>query len=203
MSLQNTKIAAALRLITAAIRLDEEGHDQMATLVVAACALNMIRELLKKRGASFESRCARMTVYLEAEKVRQGYKISRYYSEMEETVNTFASLIESGYLKHYMDIEVNLKKSDEIEFLSSVYRPYNFLKHADRDFDKILAEDCLDAKDAIVLAVIAYSMLFPSEIPPEPLPAFLDLYRIVNKEHSDSDIEKMIELRNSGDSITI
>lgn len=63
MRLETTKPAAALRMITAAIQIEQMQIDPMVAMVVAASALNMLREILKKRGATFESRALRLKIW--------------------------------------------------------------------------------------------------------------------------------------------
>lgn len=175
----STKLAAALRLIQAAIQMEEQGVDRMATLVVAASALNMLREILKKRGTTFEMRTVQSMLWVWAQNTsaRQGI----FYEAVSEIVEPFLDrineFIKSGFYTSYADIEIENPGGMSAFFLNPVYGPYNFLKHADRDTEHLLAETDIQASDAIMLSIAAYNSVFPSEVPPEPLASYMSHWK--------------------------
>lgn len=73
-----------------------------------------------------------------------------------------------------MDIEIDTSREYEIWMLSSIYRPYNFLKYADRDINSLIDEDDIEVSDTIMMAINAYCFVFPNVPPPEPLKTYLE-----------------------------
>ena len=191
MSVNSTKITAAFRLICAAIEMYRQNIDRAATLVVAASALNLLRELLSKRGPSFETLWWRQIILLYAEGVNQGRKIPDHFAVAGEAIAFIAEAIEDGHISSMADVDLHIPRQLGSEWLNPIYGPYNFLKHADRDPEALLSEEAIEAGDAILLAIHAYELLFPGEVPPSPLPEFLNLWRERNEEHRAQEHEGM------------
>jgi hypothetical protein len=174
MRIETTKPAAALRMITAAIQMEKMQIDPMAVMVVAASAFNMLREILKKRGATFESRALRLKIWAISKGMvdKEGPWYDAVSEEIDQIIEHVSKKIKSGDYSEYMDIEINATKEYAIWMLSPIYKPYNFLKHADRDMNNLIDENSIEVSDTIMMAIQAYCFVFTNELPPEPLKSY-------------------------------
>ena len=160
-----TKQAAAHRLIQSAVRLCENPDDALAAHLVAASAFGVLRDLVAKRGQSYQSRAFALSMYYAARNRKDGKRTP--FDEIPELARVMDLIdegIEDGSVTSETDIGVSMEQHAEWQLLSHISQPTNFLKHADRDPDELI--DMADVRpiEATIHAIGAYAMLFPSEM---------------------------------------
>ena len=171
-----TKQAAAHRLIMAAALMDKNAVDPLATHVVAASALNLLRELVQTRGPSYQTRVLQTGLF-ETATAQIERRNSLFFTDASEEMNAVIEYVKAaildGSISQPSDLDIVLDSHQERALLKSVNDPYNFLKHADRDPLSTLDESDADPTNALMHAVTAYSMLFPAEALPDEVKDFL------------------------------
>lgn len=158
-----TKQAAARRLISSAVILARVEGDPLAIHLLAASALNLLRELLRGRGPDYVSRAIVEGLFQAASRLALGepapFATDPYTDEL---LREIAERIKSGNLRSADDIKVT-GPSVEYEHMKHITGPFNFLKHADRDPLAHLNESAFRPVETILHAVCAYVMLFPDQ----------------------------------------
>jgi len=158
-----TKQAAARRLISSAVIFARVEGDPLAIHLLAASALNMLRELLRGRGPDYVARAMIEGLFRAASCVARGepapFPTDAYTYEL---LREIADGIVSGHLQSVDDINVT-GRSIEFEHLKHITGPFNFLKHADRDPLEHLNESAFRPVETILHAVCAYAMIFPDQ----------------------------------------
>lgn len=163
MALEITKQAAAYRLIHAAIHMHENSEDVLATKVVAASALNILRELLRKRGQTFDERVTKQFLFEAARACLEGKRtMGPEFKELDPLILAIADQIRKGEISAAEEVFLG---GASLPISLPIIKVYNFLKHADRNPMALLSEQAVDAEGAIMLAVSAFSMVFPAEMP--------------------------------------
>ena len=160
-----TKQAAAQRLILSAVKMFERSDDPLAIHVVASSALNLLRELTQARGPNFTTLSVREGIFRAALSRAKG-KPEPFLGSAEEldgVIDQIVQLIQSGAVKSAEDLEISGGEIDERKYLDKIIRPFNFLKHAQRDPLTTLDEGDVDPFDALTHAIGAFYFLFPGE----------------------------------------
>ena len=164
-----TKQAAAHRLIQTAVRLCANPDDALAAHLIAASAFGLLRDLVAKRGQSFQSRAFAESMYYAALAHRRGERNPFSDSpELMHVINLVCKGLEDGSVTSAADVKVSIPQRVERQMVAHIAQPTNFLKHADRDPNELI--DLADVKptEATMHAITAYALLFPSErLPPE------------------------------------
>lgn len=175
MSVHLSKQAAAHRLLKSAMKMWERGDDPVAITVVAAAALNVLRETLKRRGESFGTQAMRELLYSAAKERAAGAQRSLSLGQFfEPVIDELAKLIAAGGAEDAQDILLNFDFSPfERVLVSEITTTFNFLKHADRDWDAVLDEDHLKPLQTISVAALAFWFLFPAHAAAEDFTAWL------------------------------
>ena len=167
------KEAAAERLVIAAVQMCERGDEPLAIHVVAMSALSVLRELIARRGDSFGTRSLGATIYYAATQKLAGHEYPKsldedFNSVLHDAADVVAAAISAGQVSHPDELDLYLPKHVEQTFYSLITAPFNYLKHADRDGEQLLATDDVDPTLATVNAIAALNMLFPGrELRPE------------------------------------
>lgn len=166
------KKTAAERLIVAAIKMSERSDDPLAVHVVAASALNMLRELIKAGGDDYAAWVLKEGIFQNAKARIEGKEIILPTTpEAEELIDKVVAGIEAGEVNEPSDIIIDLSANELWTMLDYITRPYNFLKHADRDPLETLDPSDVDPDGAIIQALTAFSMLEPEmQLPDEVAP---------------------------------
>lgn len=167
-----TKQAAARRLIEGAARMSAVGEDAVAVHVVAASALNLLRELLAQRGPGLVEQLMQAGIYQTALLRMQGGQVPEH-PEFERQLDLIIEAIEAGIVTEPADINLLMGPHSERGLLDPMLRPFNFLKHAQKDPLATLNEADVKPVEALNLAIVAYMMLFPGEGMSQPVRAFL------------------------------
>jgi len=170
-----TKQAAAHRLIASSIRMANDGEDALARHVVAASAVNLLRELIADRGPNLTEHALQYSFYSQAMARIDGRPTG---FENEEAVcaivDRIVEAINAGQVKSYMDLRVEVSAAEERRMLDSILRPFNFLKHAQRDPLATLNQDDVNPLHALQVAIAAYYFLFPGETMTPDILAFVE-----------------------------
>lgn len=169
-----TKLEAAERLIISGIAMSDEGDDPLAIHVVASSALNMLRELIQQSGDNYVARVLKEGLFHSATSRMKDQDDSLPSSpEIDEIIDNIIAGIEAGDIEKPTDLIINLNADELRGLLGYIMRPYNFLKHAQRDPLATLDESDVDPKGAIVHAVTAIYLLDPSRKLPDEVASFL------------------------------
>lgn len=176
-----TKQAAAHRLLLGAVRYFQADHaDPIVVHVIAASALNMMRELISSRGTSFVERTFAAALYEHAHsRVEDREPIFElpYRELMEPIISDLEAQIRSGQISSHRDVNLTgMPRNLERKLLDHILEPYNFLKHADRDPNGSIALSDLKPIEAIVYAINAYSILYPAAELDDDIRVFLAAY---------------------------
>lgn len=167
------KLEAANRLIVSGAKMHQSREDPLAIHVVASSALNMLRELLKTQGSNYQVRILQEGLFLAATARAQGETVPLPDSpQLDALIAKILPGIENGELIGPDQIEFDLSKAQIEAMLKDVYRPYNFLKHADRDPLETLDESDVDPAGALQHAILAFSWIVPDQKWPEEIYPF-------------------------------
>lgn len=168
------KLDAADRLIVSGIRMMERGDDPLAIHVVATSALNMLRELIKHGGDDYNARVLKEGLFYAASCRSKGAEIAIPTTpEMDAIVDKVVSGINAGEVHQASDLIINLNAEECRKLLDYINRPYNFLKHAQRDPLATLDDSDVDPKGAIIHAITAMKFLEAGRKLPEEVSTFL------------------------------
>lgn len=167
-----TKQGAALRLIESGARMIAADEDAVAVHVVAASALNLLRELLSQGGPGLVEQLMQAGFYKAALDRMAGKPVPEN-EELERQLDLLIAAIESGVVVEPSDVGVLMDAQMERGLLDPMLRPFNFLKHAQRDPLATLDEADVKPVRALQLAIVAYLMLFPGDGLSEPVRSFL------------------------------
>jgi hypothetical protein len=168
------KPAAAQRMIVCAMAMSDRGDDPLAIHVVAASALNLLRELIDRSGDPYIARVLKEGVFTAAKHIMAGEPTNLPESkELDAFIANVIGGIEAGNVQQSSDLIINGTAAEWRGMLAYIVRPFNFLKHADRDPLATLDEGDLDPDGAIMHALTAYSMIRPDFEWPEQAASFL------------------------------
>jgi len=168
-SVKITKQAAARQLIQSAVRMCSDSSDAMAAHLIAASALGIIRDLIAKRGHTYQSRALSEGFFAAAKARLKGEPdIFPQNPEFDKIVDNIAVKIRDGSIKRAGDVLVQMPQHFERTLTAHIFGPAGFLKHADRRPDEVI--DLADVRpiEATMHAITAYALLFPAQrISPE------------------------------------
>ena len=166
-----TKIAAARRLLRAAVRMHFSREDELAVHAVASAAYSVLRELKDKRGQN-EAEYVMQTEtlgYLALAKRRTESSLPPEILADEYTVGFLDELIENLNITPQTDISeislsVTLDSSSTASFWRTHNRTFNFLKHADRDSDALLSLADVDNLGLLMRGMLSYDSIAPDDL---------------------------------------
>lgn len=166
------KTEAAERLIVSAIQMVEREDDRLATHLVAASALRILRDLMGKDEKEYAAELLKNGMFTLAEmKLSGDVPDLPVPPDVADQVNELAEAIKSGEVTSANDLKPTHEKPWEL--LKYIDDPTNFLKHADRDPLSILSEDEFCPEDAISNALTAYSFVCPGKPLPDEIRPYL------------------------------
>ena len=165
-AIQISKIAAAQRLLDAAIRMYFQKEDALAIHAITAQALQVLRDLTKKRGGHFTKEIFASGVLNFAQQYVAGtlppHKKAMF--ERNSSLMQIAELIHvhgTNLAKERIRVHVSKEKEHKLWLSETTV----FLKHAERDPDAFLAVDMLDNEKMLVLTCAAYVDLMKRRTP--------------------------------------
>lgn len=154
------KVGAAERLISAAIDMAAMGCDPLATFVVAASARKSLSEIKAKRGGEHVQDLHRCGFFYMARDLRLG-RLSLHELEamgLSEVVCEVADAIERGEVFGPEDLTFTGIPTDRL-YWNGKNRPFNYLKHADRDTEGLLDVTDIDVDWTIREAAALFRQL--------------------------------------------
>jgi hypothetical protein len=142
-TLQISKVAAAQRQLDAAIRLFFQREDELAIHTVAAAALGILRDLIKRRGRHFTKEVFREGISSIAKQYVAG-KLppdKKALIEGSSLMTMIQPLIESTRAQgdDFDTKGINVVVTKQREHKLWLSQATSFLKHADRDADDFLS----------------------------------------------------------------
>ncbi len=176
-----TKQAAAHRLIQSAVHMIEAEQDALAIHVVAASAVNLLRELLAERGPGLVEQTLQYGLWSAAKFRIEGKPTGLPEDEaLDAIIDEVVQRIESGVVESHLDLNIKGAPQSERQFLDPILRPFNYLKHAQRDPLATLNETDVKPTYALNIAIAAYHFLFPGETMTADVVAFSQGHRWTN-----------------------
>lgn len=143
------------------------------SLLPASSALSILRELLNRRGASFQQRVLTEAFYHYAQLKIAGEPLPDLGDELHRVVAEIAAAIQHGTIRSATDLTLNLDQSDERQLLQHIIKPFNFLKHANKDPADLLLEEEVKPVEATIYAISAFALLFPQDALPDDVREFI------------------------------
>lgn len=154
------KLAAAERLIDAAIGMSSYGVDPLAIFIVSASARKSLSEMKSTRGGSHVEDLYRWGLFYMA----RDYRLGRLSHDdlnnlgLAEIVEGIAHSIETGEIATADDLQMSGLPTDR-QYWNEKNRPFNYLKHADRDGDALLDIETVDAERTILEASALFKQI--------------------------------------------
>ena len=147
------KLSAAERQLNSAIRMYFMEEDALAIQTVASASLNLYADLLRMRGKEPALHGFAYGMFRTARDYIQGKLSDAKLSKLGESgVEAIKPMIDILAKNPDFDIE-SMKVSGGQDFVRGYWfekrEAYNFLKHADRDHDKLLDEAIINNEDII------------------------------------------------------
>ena len=162
MSTYINKTEAARRLINAAVRLRFMNADKLAIYVVIHAAFRCLCDILEKRGISLYEDNLAYSVFSLAIALENKWKLSETekllldQQPIKEVVDIIIEQRAHGNVQTHRDFQVFVPDELKMKFFHSLSVPANFLKHADKDWNKFIPEAEFDPDQLIVAACAAY-----------------------------------------------
>lgn len=175
-----TKPEAAERLIVAAIGMSDRGEDALATHVVASSALNLLRELIEASGDNYVEQVLKLGLFSAASARLNGDMITLPTNpQIDALIEKVVGGLKAGEVTQPSDLTVTLDKEELRKLLDYIMRPFNFLKHAQRDPLATLDDEDVDPDGTIVHALTAFSMVCPGQKLPDQIAPFLSKHGVM------------------------
>lgn len=169
------KATAAERMIVAAITMSERGEDPLAIHVVSASALNLLRDLIDKVGDDYVEQVLKVGAFAIATARRNDEPlILPTNAAIDAVIEHVIAGIEAGEVKRASDLVVTVSPAERRAMLSYIVKPYNFLKHADRDPLATLDDSDINPDDAIGHALTAFTFVCPDKPLPDSIKPYLE-----------------------------
>ncbi len=167
------KPEAAERMIVAAIGMSDRGDDPLAIHVVASSALSLLRELIEKGGDNYIEQVLKLGLFHAASARLKGGAINLPTNpQIDRLIEKVMGGLEDGEIKQASDLTITLDKEELRKLLDYITRPFNFLKHAQRDPLATLDEGDVEPEGTIVHALAAFSMICPGNALPDQIAPF-------------------------------
>lgn len=169
------KASAADRLVVSAIVMAERGEDPLAIHVIAASALKLLRDLIKKVGDEYVEEVLKIGAFTIASARAKGEPVNLLTNaEIDAVVENLIGGIAAGEVTQASDLVINLDAAGRRALLDYIVKPYNFLKHADRDPLATMDDSDIDPDHAIGHALSALTMVSPGKLLPDTTKPYLE-----------------------------
>lgn len=151
------KLSAAERQLASAIRMYFMEEDALAVHTVASAALNLFADLLKLRGKDPAHHWVVYGLFRAAKDYISGdLAIEDLKTWGDGALGILQPAIDILNANPDLDLEtLRTSGSEELsrKFWAGKRASYNFLKHADRDFDRLLDDASINNEDIILYAI--------------------------------------------------
>jgi hypothetical protein len=175
-----TKMAAAKRQLDTAIRMHFAHDDELSIHTLIAAAFRVLRDVMQNRGTKMGEELFRAGVY----------GIAKQYGEGTLSADVLKALKESRLLPLVETIAADIREqgdkfdrsriqiADPIKAEQRTWpsAPANFLKHAERDADALLAAGKINNETFLIGACVAYLELMRTPSP--EIMAFIALWTV-------------------------
>ena len=153
-SLHITKLAAAERQIKAAIRMFFACEDSLAVHTVAAAGYQLLADLKKKRGKSEAADTHLTSIFYVVRSFQRGTlpKTMTGNPAVMAEIARLAEFLPIGPDSRFDDVSVSIEAEGEKKYWNARHKTANFLKHANKDAEPLLAEEDID--NAMLLTVM-------------------------------------------------
>jgi hypothetical protein len=177
-----TKIAGAKRQLDTAIRLYFARDDELSIHTLVAAAFRILRDLIEKRGTDFEAELLRAGLYAMAKRYRAGTLPENVSKDLKESgiLSLFETIADDDDPSR---IRITRDKAKSRGWPSG---PANFLKHADRHPNALLAASDINNENFLIGACVAYRELMPTSSP--EIMAFIALWAVEHDQALDAHV---------------
>ncbi|HEY0150129.1 MAG TPA: hypothetical protein VGB70_14145 [Allosphingosinicella sp.] len=173
------KLTGAERMIVSAINMSNRGDDPLAIHLVASSALNLLRELIDRSGDNYVAEVLKQGLFMIASARAKGEPIALPISpDSDKLIEDLSVAIRAGEINRPADITVALNSEELRALLGYIIRPFNFLKHAQRDPQATLDEADLDPDGAITHALTAFALVCPEKPLPDEVLSFVKKHNL-------------------------
>jgi hypothetical protein len=157
----------------------------LAIHVVAASALNVLRDLIKKAGDEYVEQVLKIGAFTIASARVKGEPVNLPSSpEMDAVVGKVMGGIAAGEVTRAADLIINLDAAGRRALLNCIVKPYNFLKHADNDPLATMDDSDIDPDHVIGHALSALTMVSPGKSLPDTIKPYLKRRDLMVSEQS-------------------
>lgn len=179
------KAGAAERMVVSAVIMAERGDDPLAIHVVAASALSVLRDLIAKAGDEYVDQILKIGAFTIASARVKGEPITLpTNASMDAVVEKVVAGINAGEVTRPSDLIITLTAAERRQLLDYIVKPYNFLKHADRDPLATLDDSDIDPDGVIAHALTALTMVSPNRSLPEEIKPYLERHNLLEPVQS-------------------
>ena len=171
-----TKLAAARRLLRAAIRMYFHREDELAVHTVAAAAYGILKDLKAARGAN-EAAFATETflrglLAMSRERVRD--ELAAEVLADDYTIKLLDDLVARLNIEPTTDVDaidftVAMGSKATTSYWHETNRASNFLKHANHDADAALPLSAVDSYQLVMKGMLSYESVAPDDLGVEGL----------------------------------
>lgn len=174
------KASAAERMLVSAIVMRERDEDALAIHVVAASALNVLRDLIEKSGDEYVEQILKLGAFTIAMARHTETPVNLpTNAAIDSVIENVMEGIAAGHVKQASDLKVTLTPAERRGLLGYIVTPYNFLKHADRDALATFDDSDIDPDGAIAHALTALTLVSPGRALPEIVKPYLERHGIL------------------------
>jgi len=176
------KTTAAKRQLDTAIRLYFAHDDELSIHTLVAAAFRILRDLIEKRGTDFEAELLRAGLYAMAKRYRAGTLPENVSKDLKESgiLSLFETIADDDDPSR---IRITRDKAKSRGWPSG---PANFLKHADRHPNALLAASDINNENFLIGACVAYRELMPTSSP--EIMAFIALWAVEHDQALDAHV---------------
>src|SRR5262249_23067050 len=144
-------------------------EDELAIHTVASAAFRVLRDVTTKRGRNFTADVLRAGVYVLAKRHAEGKLSERELKLIEKTplmdsIRQISDAIKVEGDRFDRD-KIAIPMSGRAEQRAWPTKAANFLKHAERDTDDLLAIDDLNNENVLIGACVSYLQLMQNATP--------------------------------------
>lgn len=167
-------------MVLSAIVMADRGEDPLAVHVVAASALNVLRDLIDRAGDDYVEHVLKVGVFTLASAHVNGEQVTLPTSPaMDAVVEKVVEGIRAGEVTQASDLIITLTALERRQLLGYIVKPYNFLKHADRDPLATLDESDIDLDGSIAHALTALTLVSPGKPLPDEIKPYLERHNLL------------------------
>jgi hypothetical protein len=164
-----TKLAAAKRQLSAAIRLYFQGEDELAIHTIASASYRVLSDLKTDRGLDEASDYYFTSVFYIVRDYHRGTLPASFMDDPDamRVICELADSLSITATSSFRDFNTSVSPQFAANYWRKRNRSSNFLKHADKDARAAILSDDIDNLNLLMVALGAYIDLFGENIWPE------------------------------------